>query len=354
MNMNELLKRHSFSATFLVLFLGSVFIFGGDSDDIQQLNGFTMGTSYQVQIVDMPESVSAEDLAVEIGALLSQLDTETFSTYASNSELSRFNRHGVNVPFIASAQLIEVLLMAQEISALSGGAFDVTVGPLVNLWGFGPDLAVFETVPTQSQIDTAKNRVGFQHLRISPSSQEIRKTRDVYVDLSAIAKGYAVDQLAEYLDEIGVDNYFLEIGGELKIKGSKSGGEGWVPAIETPVDTASQVYQVFYSRGDNIAVAGSGDYRNYFEEEGLRYSHEIDPRSGRPVTHSLAAAYVIDESTARADALATTYMILGPDAAEALASRQGQAVYFIYKSDGDEFEDYISSEFSQYIGSDLQ
>ena len=352
--MKELLKRHSFTATFLVLFLGSAFLFTGGGEEIQQLNGLTMGTSYQVQIVDMPADIAAEELAADIGELLRQLDTGIFSTYASNSELSRFNRHGVNVPFIASAQMIEVLLIAQEISALSGGAFDVTVGPLVNLWGFGPDLAVFETVPTQLQIDTARSRVGFQFLRISPSSQEVRKTRDVYVDLSAIAKGYAVDQLAEYLDQTGVDNYFLEIGGELKIKGSKPGGEGWVPAIEAPVDGASQVYQIFYSRGDNIAVAGSGDYRNYFEEEGQRYSHEIDPRSGRPVIHSLAAAYVIDKSAARADALATTYMILGPDAAEALASKLGQAVYFIYKDDGDGFEDYVSAEFTRYLGNDLQ
>tara|TARA_B110000858_G_scaffold124146_1_gene141586 strand:+ start:16800 stop:17858 length:1059 start_codon:yes stop_codon:yes gene_type:complete len=352
--MKELLKRHSFSATFLVLFLGSVFFFTGGDNDIQRLNGLTMGTGYQLQLVDIPQDISIEDLAEDIGELLSQLDAEIFSTYASNSELSRFNRHAINVPFIASAEMIEVLLMAQEVSGLSGGAFDVTVGPLVNLWGFGPNLGVFETVPTQSQIDAARNKVGFQFLRISPASQEIRKTRDVYVDLSAIAKGYAVDQLAEYLDQLGVDNYFLEIGGELKIKGSKPGGEGWVPAIEAPVDTASQVYQVFYSRGDNIAVAGSGDYRNYFEEDGQRYSHEIDPRSGRPVTHRLVAAYVIDESTARADALATTYMILGPDAAEALALRQGQAVYFIYKSDEDGFEDYISPEFYRYLSNDLE
>jgi FAD:protein FMN transferase len=351
--MKVLFNRHSFAATFLALILGAVFFFTG-GDDIQQLNGLTMGTSYQVQIVDMPEDIAAQDLAADIGELLSHLDTETFSTYASNSELSRFNQHGVNIPFIASSEMIEVLLMAQEISALSGGAFDVTVGPLVNLWGFGPDLAVFETVPTQSQIDAARTRVGFQFLRISPSNREIRKTRDMYIDLSAIAKGYAVDQLGEYLDQIGVDNYFLEIGGELKIKGSKPGGEGWVPAIEAPVDTASQVYQIFYSRGDNIAVAGSGDYRNYFEEAGQRYSHEIDPRNGRPITHSLAAAYVIDESTARADALATTYMILGPDAAEELASKQGQAVYFIYKSDSDGFEDYVSAEFGRYLGSYLQ
>lgn len=351
--MKKSLRRYTSTAIFLTFLFGSVLYFVG-SDDILQLNGLTMGTSYQVQIVDMPGDIEAEDLAVDISGLLRQLDTETFSTYASNSELSRFNRHGINIPFVASSAMMEVLLMAQEISALSGGAFDVTVGPLVNLWGFGPDLAVFETVPAQSQIDGERARVGFQFLQISPSTQEIWKTRDIYVDLSAIAKGYAVDQLAEYLDQAGVDNYFLEIGGELKIKGLKPGGESWVPAIEAPVEAVSQVYQIFYSRGDNIAIAGSGDYRNYFEEEGLRYSHEIDPRNGRPVTHELAAAYVIDESTARADALATTYMILGPDAAEDLASRQEQAVYFIYKSDGGGFEDYVSAEFNRYLGSDLK
>ena len=351
--MKKLLRRYTSTAIFLTFLLGSVPYFVG-SDDILQLNGLTMGTSYQVQIVDMPGDIEAEDLAIDISGLLRQLDTEIFSTYASNSELSRFNRHGINIPFVASSAMMEVLLMAQEISALSGGAFDVTVGPLVNLWGFGPDLAVFETVPAQSQIDGERARVGFQFLQISPSTQEIWKTRDIYVDLSAIAKGYAVDQLAEYLDQAGVDNYFLEIGGELKIKGLKPGGESWVPAIEAPVEAVSQVYQIFYSRGDNIAIAGSGDYRNYFEEEGLRYSHEIDPRNGRPVTHELAAAYVIDESTARADALATTYMILGPDAAEDLASRQEQAVYFIYKSDGGGFEDYVSAEFNRYLGSDLK
>ena len=351
--MEKLLRRYTSTAIFLTFLLGSVSYFVG-SDDILQLNGLTMGTSYQVQIVDMPGDIEAEDLAIDISGLLRQLDTEIFSTYASNSELSRFNRHGINIPFVASSAMMEVLLMAQEISALSGGAFDVTVGPLVNLWGFGPDLAVFETVPAQSQIDGERARVGFQFLQISPSTEEILKTRDIYVDLSAIAKGYAVDQLAEYLDQAGVDNYFLEIGGELKIKGLKPGGESWVPAIEAPVEAVSQVYQIFYSRGDNIAIAGSGDYRNYFEEEGLRYSHEIDPRNGRPVTHELAAAYVIDESTARADALATTYMILGPDAAEDLASRQEQAVYFIYKSDGGGFEDYVSAEFNRYLGSDLK
>lgn len=348
--MKQLLKRHSVSAIFLALFLGSIFLFSGSNDEIQRLDGFTMGTSYELQVVDMPEDISAAQVAEDVSELLAVLDTELFSTYAVNSELSRFNRHAANLPFTASAEMIEVLLLAQEISALSAGAFDITVGSLVNLWGFGPNIRVFESLPSQSQIDSAKALVGFQYLTINPSSQEIRKTRDIYVDLSAIAKGYAVDQLAAYFDEAGVQNYFLELGGELKIKGTKPRGESWVPAIEAPHDTASAVYQIFYSRGDNIAVAGSGDYRNYFEEEGVRYSHEIDPRSGRPINHQLVAAYVIDESAARADALATTYMVLGLDAAKSLAEKQRQAVYFIYK-DAEGFADYVSDEFAVYFGS---
>ncbi len=347
--MKELLKRHGFSATFLILFLGSVFLLTRGADEIQRFGGFTMGTSYELQIVDMPEGISADQVTADVATLLSELDVEIFSTYAANSELSRFNRLGVNLPFIASARMIDVLLMAQEVSALSGGAFDITVGPLVNLWGFGPDIQLFAAMPPQAQIDSAKALVGFQHLQISPASQEIRKTRDVTVDLSAIAKGYAVDQLAEYFDGAGVQNYFLEVGGELKIKGTKPASESWVPAIEAPFDGVSQVYQAFYSRGDNIAVAGSGDYRNYFEADGVRYSHEIDPRSGRPIAHNLVAAYVIDDSAARADALATTYMVLGLDEAKVLAERQGQAVYFIYK-DEEGFENFVSDEFANYLG----
>lgn len=349
--MKELLLRYRVSIVILALVLGYVVLSGESGGEIQQLNGFTMGTSYQVQIVDMPVDISSEAIALEVNELLRQLDTETFSTFAANSELSRFNRHAVNTPFSVSQEMLEVLLLAEEISQLSEGGFDITIGPLVNLWGFGPVIQEDDAAPEQAKIDAALGSIGYQNLLIDQAKSEIRKTKELYVDLSGIAKGYAVDRLAEYFDRIGVENYFLEIGGELKIKGFKPGQVSWVPAIEAPLDTASQVYEIFFSRGEKIAVAGSGDYRNYFEANGVRYSHEIDPRSGRPISHSLAAAYVIDESAARADALATAYMILGLDAARELAASQGQAAYFIYKTDGSEFEAYITDEFSVYLGS---
>lgn len=347
--MKEILRRHSFSITFLVLLLAFVFLFGDESAQLERLSGFTMGTSFEVQLTEIPSSTSRDELATEISELLNHLDREVFSTYAPNSELSRFNRHSVGVAFIASSELLEVMSLAREIAELTSGAFDPTVGPLVNLWGFGPEISLLDaSVPPEESLNELMENIGYQHVLIDLASSQLRKTRDVTIDLSAIAKGYAVDKLAEYLDDLGAESYFLEIGGELKMKGLKSGGESWIPAIEAPVDTSSQVYEIFYSRGDNIAVAGSGDYRNYFEEDGVRYSHEIDPRTGRPISHNLAASYVIDGSVARADALATAFMILGLDAAQSLAERNSLAAYFIYK-EGQGFADTATPAFRYYL-----
>ena len=206
------------------------------------------------------------------------------------------------------------------------------------------------TIPDESQIAAAMERVGFDYLEIDTGRSEISKRRAIYVDLSAIAKGYAVDRVGDYLDSLGINNYFLEIGGELKMKGLKPGAESWVPAIETPRDSAPRIYELFYSGGEQIAVAGSGDYRNYFEVDGVRYSHEIDPGSGRPVTHNLAAAFVINDSAAKADALATAYMIMGLDAASSLIEREGHAAYLIYRTADGGFDHYVSAEFRRYLG----
>jgi len=348
--MSEILRRHAFSLTFLAILFGYL-LWPGD-DDIRRFAGFTMGTTYNLQVVGLAGEDAAERVAGEIEQLLTRLDREVFYTYASASELSRFNRHEVGVPFSASAEMIEVLQLAAAVSAQTGGAFDVTVGPLVNLWGFGPEPGpADDAIPADEDIAAVLQQVGYESLRIDTDAGEISKRRDVYVDLSAIAKGYAVDRLADYFDDMGVAGYFLEVGGELKMRGLKPDGSGWIPAIESPDVAQSRLYEVFFSRGDTLAVAGSGDYRNYFEVDGVRYSHEIDPRTGRPVRHNLAAAYVIDESAARADALATAFMVMGLDASRRFAEEQGQGVYLIYKPRGEEgvFDHYVSDQFSQYL-----
>ncbi|OGT70014.1 MAG: hypothetical protein A3H44_14830 [Gammaproteobacteria bacterium RIFCSPLOWO2_02_FULL_57_10] len=315
---------------------------------IHEFGGATMGTTYSVKVVDLPPALSVEALAESVRILLTRLDREQMSTYAPESELSRLNAAPLNQELPLSPEMAEVLGLAIEMSELTAGAFDVTVGPLVNRWGFGPEARAASRIPTQDEIEALLARVGYDNLQLMENT--LIKTADVYIDLSGIAKGYAVDKVAEYLDTLGIASYFIEIGGELRIKGYKPGELSWVPAIEKPVDTAPQVHNILYANGESIAMAGSGDYRNYFEQDGMHYSHEIDPATGRPVSHNLAGVYVIDHSAARADALATAFMVMGADRGFELATRMGLAVYFITKrSDSDGFDDRYTDKFANYL-----
>ncbi|MEX0902606.1 MAG: FAD:protein FMN transferase [Pseudohongiellaceae bacterium] len=347
--MKYLLRKHSFSIAFLSLFLAYVFTTGGGNDGIERMNGFTMGTRYQFQLVDLPAEQDRQEVAESINGLLARLDREIFSTYAAESELSRFNRTAPGTEFAVSREMMEVVQLALEISELTGGAFDVTVGPLVNLWGFGSDRASFDTVPEAERIEALLEEVNYRFLRLNAEQGTLSKRADVHIDLSGIAKGYAVDEVALYFESLGVHDYFLEIGGELRIKGFKPGNESWVPAIETPGDAVSEVYRVLHMGGESIAVAGSGDYRNYFEQDGVRYSHEIDPRTGYPARHSLAAVYVISDSAARADALSTAFMVMGREEGMALAQQRGIAVYFISRDGEGGFSDDVTRPFRDYL-----
>lgn len=350
--MKEFLKRHSVSLSLLVVLLVSLYFLQPKPSGIEvhEFGGGTMGTTYSVKVVDDRESASGELLALEIGEMLRTLDKEVMSTYSQDSELTEINKAAINEKLVLSGAMTEVLSLALDVNALTDGAFDVTVGPLVNRWGFGPEQRHQSRIPDQAEIDAMRARIGSQYLDLDAAAATLIKKTDVYIDLSGIAKGYAVDQLANYLDGRGFSSYFIEVGGELRIKGFKPGGQTWVPAIEKPVDTAPQVHNIFYAKGESIAVAGSGDYRNYFDLDGVHYSHEIDPKTGRPVTHNLAAVYVIDASAARADALATAFMVLGTERAYALAQRIGLAAYFITKREArDGFDDLYTSQFAHYL-----
>ncbi|MDX1489807.1 MAG: FAD:protein FMN transferase [Pseudohongiellaceae bacterium] len=319
------------------------------SAQLYELNGHTMGTTYSIKLLELPAAIEPDAFAAEIEALLFSLDKQIMSTYAPESELSVINRAPVGEALAISSQMNDVLSLALELSELTDGAFDVTVGPLVNRWGFGPT-AMRTQLPSDAEIAQLRERVGYDKIVLDQVSGTLTKLSDVYIDLSGIAKGYAVDRVAALFDSYAVASYFIEIGGELRIKGYKPNQQSWVPAIEKPVDTAPQVHNIFYANGRSIAVAGSGDYRNYFEQNGVHYSHEIDPKTGRPVTHNLAAVYVIDETAARADALATAFMVMGGERGRAFAQQQGLAVYFISKrSDAEGFEDYFTKAFEQYL-----
>jgi thiamine biosynthesis lipoprotein len=320
-----------------------------EAPDVYQLDGRTMGTSYRVLITEFPTDVSGEELAAGITERLHRIDKELMSTYEPTSELSQFNQSLVGEWFDVSPEMAIVMQEALAISELTGGAFDVTVGPLVDLWGFGPEMRPTR-VPDDATISQLLAEVGYQHLSVSMDPPRIRRQRDVRVDLSGIAKGYGADYVAEYFDSLAMDSYFIEIGGELRIKGTRGDGSSWVPGIEQPVNGTQEVHRIINTHDEPLGVAGSGDYRNYFEQDGQRYSHEIDPLTGRPIMHNLAAAYVIAENAMRADALATAFMVMGAEASLALAEKVGLAAYFIVKSEGESgFDTVYSRQFTRYL-----
>lgn len=348
------IKRMRYTLIFLALYFIWVWLRPDAPVQVYQLNGATMGTQYQILVAGFPDSISADELAAGIEQRLLRVDRELMSTYAPESELSRFNRSAPGEWFSVSPELAYVVERALHYSELTDGYFDVTVGPLVNRWGFGPltgqrvDLA---RIPTEDEIQSLREQTGYQHLQVSLSPPQLRKQQPVYVDLSGIAKGFGTDVIADYFDALEMNSYFIEIGGELRIKGVKPDGSDWVPAIEKPVVSGQpQIHQIIYSHGQSLAIAGSGDYRNYFEQDGVRYSHEIDPFTGRPVTHNLAAVTVLADTATEADALATAFMVMGEEKSMALASRLGLAVYFIIKhADEDGFTERFTPEFAAYM-----
>jgi thiamine biosynthesis lipoprotein len=244
------------------------------------------------------------------------------------------------------SELAGLVARAQSFSELSDGAFDVTVGPLVNLWGFGPDAHPFR-IPDQQTIEETRSRVGHDKLDVRDQPPALRKAHpELYVDLSAIAKGYGVDQIAGLLDRLGVTAYLAEIGGELKAKGTKSGDQPWRIAIERPDATSRTVYRIVALEDD--AMATSGDYRNFYEQDGRIYSHTIDPGTGRPVAHALASVTVITEDCATADALATTFLVLGPERGLSLAESLDVGAFFVTRA-GDDYTHSATTAFEASV-----
>ncbi len=302
------------------------------NDTLVTFTGPTMGTEYTVKISNLPTGVGREGLQRDIDRILKRVN-DRMSTYLESSELSRFNRQRTTDWVAVSAETVLVIDEALRVSRLTDGAFDITVGPVVNLWGFGPAPRE-EAIPSDGAIRKALQRVGYAHIDTRKSPPAIRKDRaDVEIDLSAIAKGYAVDQIGGHLESGGVSNYLVEIGGELRANGEKAPATPWKVGIEKPTPNGRAVQRV--ASLENEAMATSGDYRNFFKRNGQHFSHTINPRTGRPITHALASVTVISPSSMHADAMATALMVLGPEAGYKVAERENLAALFIIRdSDG--------------------
>lgn len=307
-----------------------------------------MGTRYRVLIHrDAVPASRLGSLQTEISGMLEFLDRKLMSTFAPDSQFSLLNRQAPGQPMVVAAEMLTVLEAAAEITALSGGAFDITVKPLVDLWGFGAD-GTTRILPDQAGIDQALALTGSDKVELNAGAGTVTRTAPVTLDLSAIAKGFAVDELASLLESRDVGDYLVEISGEIRIRGSRPGATPWQVGIETPAPGAATLFQALQTGNRSLAIATSGNYRNYFMHDGMRYSHTIDPATGWPVNHNLAPVTVITGSAMRADAWATALTVLGPEAGMKLANELQLAAYFIV--DGSTgFSAFHSEAFNRYL-----
>lgn len=311
--------------------------------EIARLSGETMGTTWSVAVRPAPNEADSTKLQADLQRHLDRING-LMSTYDPNSEISRFNARTETSWFEISPETAEVIRLAQRISQLTDGAFDISVGPLVELWGFGAAPRPGK-IPSAFQVAEVLAGVGYQKLRLRSDPPAIRKELpQLQIDLSAIAKGYAVDVVARQLEKLGVDNYLVEIGGELKAAGLRGEETPWRIAIEKPLEDRREVATVFPMT--DTALATSGNYRNFFIEDGQRYAHTLDPAIGRPVRHRLASVTVLDPSCARADALATALMVMGETRAQRFSVEHDIPVYFFIH----ENESLISQASPAYEG----
>lgn len=325
--------------------LASLLLLAGCEQPPQQvhLSGPTMGTSYNIKYLQQDGLPSSDDLHKEIDRLLEEVNDQ-MSTYRKDSELSRFNQYQGIDPFEVSNQTATVVKEAIRLNGLTEGALDVTVGPLVNLWGFGPE-ARPEVVPTDAELADRKANTGIHHLSVEGNKLS-KDLPHLYVDLSTIAKGWGVDVVANYIESQGIHNYMVEVGGEIRLKGLNRDGVPWRIAVEKPTVDERSIQEII-EPGD-MAIATSGDYRNYFERDGVRYSHIINPQTGRPIHNRVVSVTVLDKSCMTADGLATGLMVLGDEKGIEIAEQNHIPVFMIVKTD-DGFKEIASSAFKPYL-----
>ncbi|MDO7896813.1 FAD:protein FMN transferase [Pseudomonas citrulli] len=302
----------------------------GNGDTLERFDGPTMGSHYSIQYVRHSAGPTAKTVQAEVENILAEVDRQ-FSTYRSDSDIEHFNALPANNCQAMPAAVLELIRVGEQLSLQSDGAFDLTVEPLLNLWGFGPQSRE-EKVPSAEALARVRQRVGHGHLRID--GDRLCKDAAVEVDFNSIAAGYAVDRIAARLHALGIDSYLAEATGELKAVGRKPDGSAWRVALEEPRDDRQVAERVIEVNG--YGVSTSGDYRRYFEQDGARYSHTFDAHSGAPVLHNLASVTVIHPSALMADGLSTLLLILGPERGWDYAQEHGIGVFFVLR-DGNRF-----------------
>jgi thiamine biosynthesis lipoprotein len=326
------------SKIFLILFI-LVIISCSDKKETL-ISGETMGTTYHIKVVTgIFDNIS--NLKDKIDQRLEQIN-QSMSSWIKDSEISRFNDlKKVGEKIEVSDDFVQVMIVAEDLYRLTAGAWDGTVNPLVNLWGFGPT-GTTNTIPPPEVITRLVSNLGFNHIQIIENRYLAKKKGSISLDLASIAKGYAVDKIAELIEQKGIKNFLVEIGGEIYAAGTRMDGQSWKIGINTPRPDAphDQVYKAITLK--NKAFATSGDYRNFFEINGKRYSHIIDPRTGYPVDNGVVSVSVIADTCTFADGFATALMVMGPEKGLALVNRldRVESLIIVRKTDEQLVEHY--------------
>lgn len=309
------------------------------------ISGPTQGTTYSIKVAAPPDNFDAHALRVVADEVLARIDL-SMSGYREDSEISRFNASPSTDWYEVSSDLATVVDYALQVSRESGGTFDITVAPLVAAWGFGPAGEPIE-LPDETKLAELRTHVGHEKLQARLHPPALRKSDPaVKVDLNGIAPGYSVDLIAERLSKRHVANFMIDIGGEVQARGRNAQGELWRIAVERPIDAEPEPYAIV--KLDNAAVTTSGEYRAYYDRDGHRYSHTIDPRTGRPVRHSLASVVVLGPTSMYVDAWAKVLNVLGTEAGSELAKQRAMAAMFI-DAKGTELSSVVTPELEPHI-----
>ncbi|MEQ8519471.1 MAG: FAD:protein FMN transferase [Cytophagales bacterium] len=303
-----------------------------------QIEGNTMGTTYHIKYIDYKKinyKSEIDDLLVDFN--------QSLSTYISDSEISQFNQSDSII--FKSEFFLPVLIKAKEVYEFSNGSFDPTVMPLVNAWGFG--FKNSENIDS-TDIDSLMQFVGFEHIMYNEKSIK-KDTSGVMLDFSAIAKGYAVDLIGEYLEERGIKNYMVEIGGEVRCRGKNNKNSIWLIGIDNPKYNEDGKSLKATVKLENLSLATSGNYRNFYVKEGVKYAHTINPITGYPVDHTLLSASVFSEDCMTADAYATAFMVMGTEETMELSQKLGLMIYLVYSDENGETVSYMSDGLRKMI-----
>ncbi len=318
---------------------------------VAEFRGPTMGSSYSLKIAGGNLSAAAQAAAHDaVRAALDRVDV-AMSTHRPDSELSHFNRHNAATGFALSPDTFAVFALGERVSEMTGGAFDITVGPIVDAWGFGPRRE-FRIVGA-AEVGALESSVGWRMLALDGAAHTVTKSQpEVRADLSGIAKGYGVDEAARALDALGFERYMIEAGGEVRARGVNGEGRPWRIGIEQPDANPQRARYVVPLAGRSLAT--SGDYRIYFERDGTRYCHEIDPATGRPIANGVASVSVAADECALADALATALMVMGPERGFAFATAQHLAAHFVVRTGDGRLVDRMTPDFAALGGQALE